>query len=118
MATSTETNHAGEFIVSEAKDYLSRDNVTVLTGTNFSVAGSVVELDTGKYVPLVAGSGNPVAVLYDAVDASGADVVGAVALTRIATLQESRLTYTGDVNLDAEKDAIKVILLSQNIKVV
>lgn len=117
MTTLTEGNHTGEFIVSEANGYRSRGEGTVASG-NTLVAGAVVQLTGGEYVPLVAGGTDPVAISYAAVDASAADADGAVVIARDAEVAADKLTYTGDVDTDPEIAAVVVRLAAVGIKVV
>ncbi len=99
MATSTEGKHTGEFIVSESNGSRSRDTGTVLSG-QVLVAGELVGIETasGKYVAYDTGN-SPVGasavkgVIYDNVDATSADVIGAVVVLRDAELRSSDLTY-------------------------
>jgi hypothetical protein len=63
MASNTEGQHAGEFILSEAPGSVSRENITVLSGQNL-VAGAVigrVNKAVGKAaIPAVVGTGDGV----------------------------------------------------------
>lgn len=97
MATKTEGRHAGEFIASEANGTESRDIGILITGQNLS-AGSVLGKITasGKYtfVNPAAGTGEQtaVAVLFDNVDATAADV-SCVLITRQAEVNDKELNY-------------------------
>ena len=79
MTTLTESTHAGEFIVSEANGTLSREVVTVASGSGVIPAGMVLGKITvgGKYKPYdddnADGSEVADAIAYDGVDATSAD---------------------------------------------
>jgi hypothetical protein len=78
MTELQEGRYAGEFVVSEGNGRISRETMTVLSGQSLQ-AGAVLGKVTasGKYKALnpAASDGSQAAagVLYDAVDASGAD---------------------------------------------
>jgi len=119
MTVLTEGNHTGEFLISEANGYRSRsgpEDIQLASGNNL-VAGSVVELTAGEYVPVTVGGTDPVAILYAAVDATAADT-DAVFIERDAEVAEARLTYPAAVDDDAKQDAVNVRLLAVGIKVV
>lgn len=97
MATLTEGQHAGEFLVSEANGTRSRETVTILSGENLeasAVLGKVTASSKYKeYDPAaVDGSETAVAVLFDAVDASAADKAG-VAIVRDAEVNAGELVW-------------------------
>jgi hypothetical protein len=108
MPSQTEARHAGSFIISEGPGHYSRENITILAGEGQLVAGQVIGKVTvgGKYRsadPTNAdGSQGAAAILFDAVDASGADVE-AVAIVRAAEVNGNVLTYDAAVDTDAEK---------------
>ncbi|NOR64557.1 MAG: head decoration protein [Candidatus Scalindua sp.] len=93
----TEGQHAGEFIVSEANGSRSRDKITVLMG-EVLVAGAVLGKVTasGKYIARVAaavdGSEVAAAILFDAVDATAADV-DVVTLIRDAEVNGGEIAW-------------------------
>lgn len=99
MALSTETTHAGEFILSEANRTLSRETITVISGQTLA-AGDVVGKITAssKYTAYddAAGDGSEVAagILFDAVDASSADKTGVI-VARLAEVKASDLGWDG-----------------------
>lgn len=103
----TEGTHAGEFIVSEANGSRSRETATVTSGENL-VAGAVVATVGGKLVEFddngAGGAEIATGVLFDAVDASLADVVGAVVIVRDAEVNLSELQW-GAGQLQADIDA-------------
>lgn len=80
MTTMTESTHAGEFLVSEANGTLSREVVTIASGSGAIPAGMVLGKITasGKYKPYdddnTDGSETAAAVAYAPVDATSADV--------------------------------------------
>jgi len=105
MTTLTESTHAGEFIVSEANVgstgvSRSRDNVIVTAGQVLA-AGAVIATVAGKVVEYdnAGSSGAEIAtgILFDAVDATGADADG-VALVRDCEYN------TGEIVFEAGQD--------------
>jgi len=116
MTVLTEGNHAGEYIVSLANGYRSTGEGVVASGLNL-VAGAVVQLTGGEYIDVVDAASDPVAILYDAVDATLADTDG-VFTVRDAEVAFARLTYPVGVTVGAEQDAVNVRLLAAGIKVV
>lgn len=97
MTTLNEARHAGEFLVSEANGHRSRETVTIANGEDL-VAGAVLGQVTAdstykEYNPAnVDGSETAVAVLYDAIDATGGEEDG-VAIVRDAEVAEAALTW-------------------------
>lgn len=112
MATKTETAHAGEFIVSEANGRRSRDTGVFLSGTPALLPGEVVAIVTasGKWTVYdnAASDGTEVAagVLFEAVDASAADVSGVVVITGDAEVKKSMLTYQDGQDAAAQTAAL------------
>lgn len=109
MSVKTETLHAGGYIVSEAENHRSRDTITIESGQGKLVAGTVLgKKSTGKYVASTVaaadGAETASAILFDAVDATSADVKG-VAHVRACQVRGADLTYAADVDLAAEKTA-------------
>jgi hypothetical protein len=107
MTTTVLTNRvrAGGFIQSEANAYRSCDKVTIeggSGGTGVVYAGTVLGKITssGKYIPSAAsgsdGSQTAVAILYDDVDATLGDVIGAV-IARDAEVRADELCYDSSV---------------------
>jgi hypothetical protein len=99
MATLREGTHTGEFLVSEANGTRSRSTGTVLSG-QVLVAGELVGIETasGKYVaynPANAPLGSNVVkgIMFDNVDATGADKAGQVLIVRDAEVRGSDLKY-------------------------
>lgn len=115
MPVLTEPNHTGEFIVTEANGYRSRGEGQVASGNDL-VAGAVVQLTAGEYVPVVDAATDPVGVLYAAVDATSAATDG-VFLVRDAEVARGRLTFPVSF-LAADEDEAIVRLEAQGIKVV
>jgi hypothetical protein len=101
MTVYTEDTHAGEFLVSEANGHLSRETITVLSGQDLA-AGAVLGKVTasGKYRAVQPGAsdGSEVAagVLYDAIDATEADTVGA-AIVRLAEVNAAELVWPAGI---------------------
>lgn len=99
MATLVEGKHTGEFIISQANGARSRGTGTIKSGQNV-VAGELlgIETATGKYVAYdpadtIDGSGTIAGISYDNVDATLADIAGAVIVLRDAEVRGSDLTY-------------------------
>jgi len=99
MTIKTESTHAGEFLLSEGNGNISREEVTIKSGEVLAVGAVVGKItSTGKYVAYNDGAstGEQVAagVLYDAVDATGADAKGVI-IARLAEVDAS-LIVGGD----------------------
>jgi len=113
----TEGTHAGEFIVSEANGSRSRTTATVTSGQNLA-AGAIVATVAGKLVEYDNGgaSGAEVAtgILFDAVDASAADVEDAVVITRDCEYNLSEVIWEAGQD-QAAQDAGVVDLLAQGL---
>ena len=96
-----EGRYAGEFVVSEGNGRISRETITVLSGETLE-AGAVLGKVTGsgKYKALdpaaVDGSEVAAGVLYDAVDASGADAEG-LAIVRLAEVNAAELVWPAGI---------------------
>lgn len=96
MTVKTEGRHAGEFILSEANGQRSRDTLTIASGQDLP-AGTILELSSGKGVSYAGTSASEaVGVLYEAVDASGGDVAGAVIVVRDAEVNDAKLSVSVD----------------------
>jgi|AACY02.2.fsa_nt_gi hypothetical protein len=108
MAVKTEKPHAGEFLVSEANGYRSREEVTFASGTPALEAGEIVaKLDSGgKWTAFDEdasnGSETGLGVLYAAVDASAADAQGVV-IVRDAEVKGELLTVQDGETLSVAK---------------
>lgn len=99
MTVFNEGRHAAEFLVSEANGHRSRETVTIASGEDLAagaVLGQVSADSTYKlYDPGNAdGSETAVAVLYDAVDASGGEEPGVI-VARDAEVDAAALTWFG-----------------------
>ena len=126
MTTLSDHLRAGAFIVSEANGARSRDTVTILGGTGGAgvvLAGTVLGKLTsgGQYVPSPAsgsdGSQTAIAVLFDDVDATDADVEGVVIISGDAEVRASDLLYDASVDTDNEKATKATELDAVGIKV-
>lgn len=112
-----ETRGAGFHMISEANGHLSREKVTVDTGVLKvgTVLGKITA--SGKYVQvnLAASDGSEVAagILWDAVDATDADVIG-VAHVRECEVNGAELVYPDGASQN-DIDAINEALASLNI---
>ena len=121
MTTKTETLHAGVFIASEANGERSREVATVKSGENL-VVGEVVQLSGGK---LIAADGAldsagdvvtaVVGIMFDAVDASSADVENAVYIARDAEVVDADITYPDETSAGGEKVATVASLAALGI---
>lgn len=98
MASMSEGQHAGEFIVSEANGHRSRATETIASGEvikpghvlgRVSSSGELKEYNPGN----ADGSETAVAVSYDHVDASGGAVSGAVTVARDAEINGAELVW-------------------------
>lgn len=107
MAVKTDHLGAGAFIKSEANGDLSRETVTIVSGSGKLLAGTVLGQITvgGKYKPYdnnnTDGSETAKAILVYDVDATSADVV-AVVIVRLAEVWANRLQWAASV-LTGEK---------------
>ncbi len=97
MATFTEPLRPAEFLISEASGTLSRETVTIVSGSTGLVPGLVLGKITasGKYAPYdddnADGSEVAAAILLEAVDAT-ADVAAAV-IFRLAEVKSSLIQW-------------------------
>lgn len=107
MVAKTDHLGAGAFIKSEAPGDLSRETVTIASGSGKLLAGTVLGkvTATGKYKPYdndnTDGTQTAAAILVYDVDATSADVA-AVVIVRLAEVWTSRLQWAASVLL-AEK---------------
>lgn len=126
MAPLTEGRHAAEFLMSEAQGKLSRENVTIVSGSGVIAPGAVLGKYTsganaGKYslAPNAAADpdvGNQVAVavaLYGC-DATSADQKIAV-IARSAEVNGNLLSYDASRNDAPKKAAANVQLAAVGI---
>lgn len=111
----TETNHTGEFLLSEGNGYYSRETVTIASEAGAMVSGTVLGkvTATGEYraydnADSPAGVGTAVAVLYTSVADATVDQK-AVAIVRQAEVAEARLTGL-DANGKADLLAVGIIV--------
>lgn len=121
MTTFTESLHAGSHIAWEADTQISRETGTVASGQTLK-AGQVVMLSGGN---LTAHTGvlntdgtlvNDVeGIMFDAVDASGGAVSGAVYSKRLTVVKDDDLTYPAESTAGGEKAACKVNMATNMI---
>lgn len=96
MSEISEPVYNGEFLVSEGNGRISRDVITVASGSGVLTAGTVLGKITasGKFAAYngaaADGSETAVAVLFETVDATSADV-SALAIVRLAEVNASEL---------------------------
>ena len=96
MATTlTEGQHRGEFIVSEANGYRSRESVTIASGETL-VPGTVLGFTGSEYKTYdpnnADGSQTAVAISFDHVDATGG-AVSAPIIARDAEVNDAELVW-------------------------
>ena len=97
MGTQTETNRAGEFILSEANGSLSREQKTLITGQVLG-AGAVIGIITasGKVTEYdnaaVDGSESAAGIIFQDADATGADVPCTI-ISRLAEVSDDLLVW-------------------------
>lgn len=110
MATLTQgLRPTAHYLVSEAEGYRSRDVAVIASGAGKLDAGAVLGRVTAskKLVPLAPGasdgSQNAAAILYEACDATSADVRRTIT-ARDAEVQAAVLVWAGGVN-DSQKTA-------------
>ena len=113
MSTLTETLHAGVFIASEANGERSREVATVKSGETL-VVGEVVQLSGAKLVAADVVTA-VVGIMFDAVDASSADVTGAVYIARDAEVVDADITYPTESTAGGEKVATVASLAALGI---
>ncbi len=110
MATLTEGPHTGEFVVSEANAYRSRDEDTLAIGQNLEAgavlgrltgSGNLTAYDNGA----VDGSETAVAILYGAVDATAAATACTV-IARDAEVNLAELVFDAGQDQAAQDAAI------------
>lgn len=128
MTVKTETQHKGEFLLSEAPGTLSREAGTLSSGENV-VDGQVLKWSGTELVAAVGtvdSSGNNTediaGIAYGAVNASSSGPKGAVDMpiayiARLAEVKLANLTlYTGSVTT-TKTNAMKADLLAKLIQV-
>ncbi|MDI7864305.1 head decoration protein [Rhizobiaceae bacterium n13] len=117
----TETPRDLGFLLTELPGTLSRDVVTIASGSGKLEPGTLLAKLTagGKYVPSPAtgadGSQTAIAVLAYAVDASSADAE-AVVVANDAEVKKPMLIYDASVDDDTKRNAKLTQLRALNIK--
>jgi len=110
MEAQKETHGTGSFIVSEANGTLSREVITISSGSNL-LAGTVLGKVTasGEFVQLdlaaTNGSEDAAGVLFAAVDATDADTQG-VAIVRAAEIDAARLVWPAGITTNDKNAAL------------
>ena len=108
---SLKTSHlgTGAFLKSEGTGHISRDTITIASGSGVVLAGTVLGKVTasGKYVPYNDdgtddGSRTAAAILLADVDATSADTT-AVGITRLAEVWTDRIIWGAGVTTNTEK---------------
>ncbi|ADZ91095.1 head decoration protein [Marinomonas mediterranea] len=120
MVTKTKAPGAGQYIVEEVGQYLSRDKKVITAGkySACTVMGKVSASSKFKQLdPTVTdGAENASAILFDAVDASSGDVEGVLS-TALTAARASDLVWPEGIS-DAQKTAAIAKLAVNGIKVV
>jgi hypothetical protein len=117
MATKTEGQHANAAVISEV-GYISRDEVTVVSGQNLlacAVVGKITASGKYKEYDNAASDGSEVAaaMLLDACDATGGDTKAAV-IARLAELHYDELVWKSGAS-QGDKDAGVADLAAKDI---
>lgn len=108
------------FVISQANGNLSRQSVTIVSGSGVVQPGTVLGRITasGKYkqytVGASDGSQNAVAILGELVDATSADKT-AGAIVRLAEVNTAALQWGATVTTQPHRDAAYTSLLTQYI---
>lgn len=108
----TEGVHSAEFLLSD-EETQSRDKVTLITGQNLA-AGTVLGKITasGKYTlhdnAAADGSQNAAAILYDATDATSADMP-CVVISRLAEVADAKLIFKSGISAPNRAAAITAL---------
>lgn len=116
MQTMTEKARRLAFLLSEGNGSISRDVVTILSGSGVLEPGTVLGKVTasGKYKPATAtgtdGAETAIAVLTERVDTSSADAE-AVVISRLAEVKRPMLVF-GATIADASTEGAAVAQLS------
>ena len=102
MAILTETSRKAEFMVSAANAYRSLDEGTITVPANTTLeAGTVMEIDTGKFVRL--NIGDEAGILFQPLTnatGSAVDMKGTI-VARDAEVHGDKLTYASGANAGA-----------------
>ena len=106
----TESQHPGEFIVSESNGTRSRE-VGTLTSGEVLVDGQAVDISSNK---LIAAVDNAVGVVIGAHDATGADKKNVPYIARDAEVKDALCVYT-DGSSAEDATAVKADLLALGI---
>jgi hypothetical protein len=121
MTVLTETRHAGEYIKSEANGDRSRETGTVASGQDLA-AGEVVMLSGGELVAhdgLLDTQGDvitpAVGIMFDAVDATGGAVTGAVYTARDSEVVAAALTFPTETTAGGEQAGVTASLATLGI---
>lgn len=114
MSVKTETQHMGEFLVSEGEGTISREKATLKSGEKV-IDGCVVALSTGKLVAATGASGEKVVgIILGAHDASAtgtnADIKNVPYVARLAEVDSSLVTPKASGTVDwAQLNALFII---------
>lgn len=113
--------YAGEFLISECDEgTIGRDAVVIASGQGVLVAGSVLGKITlsGKFAAYdnseTNGTEVAAGILYSKVDATSADV-NSVAITRLAEVKKSLLSFKLDQDSTAQAAALADLKLANII---
>ncbi len=115
MTTYIETYHNSEIILSEADGTLSREVITVVSGTGILTAGTVIGkiTATGKWRTYddahADGSQATLAILLESIDATGSDIVCS-ALVRFAEVKKDILQWDTACDATAKTAAYAALI--------
>ena len=123
MPTLTMAPTLGDLIKFELNGNYSRETVTLKAGTNYalgSVLGKIAATEKYRLSPAAQvvgdeGAETAIAVLLEAVDATGADKTGLVVARGPAIVSKAALVYDASVDDDAKKGAKQAELSAAGI---
>ncbi len=111
MTTKTETQHAGEFLVSEGNGSISREVGTLLSG-EVVIDGQVAILAAGKLKAGTGASGEDVVgIFYGAQDATGGDKANVPYIARLAEVDETLVTAKDITGATVDWDALNALFI-------
>ncbi|RUW60292.1 head decoration protein [Mesorhizobium sp. M2A.F.Ca.ET.067.02.1.1] len=121
MTDFTENLHSGTYLAFEVDPQISRETGTVASGQDL-VVGQLVMLSGGNLVAhdgALNTAGDVVSevegIMFDAVDATGGAVSGAVYTKRLSTVKDDDLTYPTESTAGGEKAACIASMAANNI---
>ena len=123
MATLTKAPTLGDLLKYELNGNFTREAITLKSGTNYplgAVLGKITASSKYRFSPAAQvggdeGAESAVAVLIEAVDATGGDKVGLVVARGPAIVSKAALVFDASVDQPAEKAAKHTQLASAGI---